>query len=252
MVVNLSLAATFSKKIERKKELRSLSLTFWKVTSSVVFRSTWHVDSVWMNWIPSNAWRSIQSRSDVFWFLLSMLMSDNWNKNSHKTPHIFIFVIFCSFCILLDSSLMVWYMQEEEQLRNCVMLDLLYVHASHPLAAQIMSYYQFFSQLAPHQRYPWPIDTNVRLFELAWSVSISVFIVDIDWFTTFIGGWCFAAKQWMDICGCVWGMDWGMWFLHRSVDWKISTTTKFCQFPFPIWLFLFLFPPFNLFFHMIF
>ncbi|GFZ02849.1 exoribonuclease 4 [Actinidia rufa] len=51
--------------------------------------------------------------------------------------------------------------KEEEQFRNSMMLDLLYVHVSHPLAAQIMSYYQFFCQLAPDQRYYWPIDTNV-------------------------------------------------------------------------------------------
>ncbi|GFY92013.1 hypothetical protein Acr_08g0004090 [Actinidia rufa] len=52
-------------------------------------------------------------------------------------------------------------MQEEEQFRNSEMFDLLYVHVSHPLAAQIMSYYHFSYQLAPHQRYPWPIDTNI-------------------------------------------------------------------------------------------
>ncbi|XP_057499865.1 5'-3' exoribonuclease 4-like [Actinidia eriantha] len=50
---------------------------------------------------------------------------------------------------------------EEEQFRNSEMFDLLYVHVSHPLAAQIMSYYHFSYQLAPHQRYPWPIDTNI-------------------------------------------------------------------------------------------
>lgn len=50
---------------------------------------------------------------------------------------------------------------EQEQFRNSVMHDLLYVHYSHPLAAQIMSYYHFFCQLPPDQRYPWPINTNV-------------------------------------------------------------------------------------------
>lgn len=58
---------------------------------------------------------------------------------------------------------MVVYMQEEERFRNSVMFDLLYVHASHPLAAPVTAYYRFFYQLAPHQRYPWPIDTNFRL-----------------------------------------------------------------------------------------
>ncbi|GMP40806.1 hypothetical protein CsSME_00011118 [Camellia sinensis var. sinensis] len=50
---------------------------------------------------------------------------------------------------------------EQEQFRNSVMHDLLYVHYSHPLAAQIMSYYHFFCQLPPDQRYPWPINTNL-------------------------------------------------------------------------------------------
>ncbi|KAI8547803.1 hypothetical protein RHMOL_Rhmol07G0224200 [Rhododendron molle] len=52
-------------------------------------------------------------------------------------------------------------LKEEERYRNSVMLDLLYVHASHPLAVQVTAYYHFSYQLAPHQRYPWPIDTNV-------------------------------------------------------------------------------------------
>ncbi|XP_052194047.1 5'-3' exoribonuclease 4-like isoform X10 [Diospyros lotus] len=49
---------------------------------------------------------------------------------------------------------------EEEQFRNSVMFDLLYVHQSHPLAAQIISYYQLFDQLPDNQLSPWPIDTN--------------------------------------------------------------------------------------------
>ncbi|KAG5541230.1 hypothetical protein RHGRI_021165 [Rhododendron griersonianum] len=52
-------------------------------------------------------------------------------------------------------------LKEEERFRNSVMFDLLYVHASHPLAAPVTAYYRFFYQLAPHQRYPWPIDTNL-------------------------------------------------------------------------------------------
>ncbi|CAL5339693.1 unnamed protein product [Camellia sinensis] len=52
-------------------------------------------------------------------------------------------------------------LSEEERVRNSVMLDLLYVHPSYPLAAQIISYYQLFDQLTPHERFPWPIDTNI-------------------------------------------------------------------------------------------
>ncbi|KAF5946066.1 hypothetical protein HYC85_016294 [Camellia sinensis] len=52
-------------------------------------------------------------------------------------------------------------LSEEERVRNSVMLNLLYVHPSYPLAAQIISYYQLFDQLTPHERFPWPIDTNI-------------------------------------------------------------------------------------------
>ncbi|KAK8712632.1 hypothetical protein V6N13_147866 [Hibiscus sabdariffa] len=48
----------------------------------------------------------------------------------------------------------------EEQIRNSVMLDLLYVHPLHPLASQVISYYQINYQLRPHERFLWPIDTN--------------------------------------------------------------------------------------------
>ncbi|GMG99626.1 hypothetical protein Nepgr_001466 [Nepenthes gracilis] len=48
----------------------------------------------------------------------------------------------------------------EEQSRNRMMFDLLYVHCTHPLARQILLYSQFFFLLPPEQRYGWPIDTN--------------------------------------------------------------------------------------------
>ncbi|KAL6132590.1 hypothetical protein ACLB2K_064830 [Fragaria x ananassa] len=50
---------------------------------------------------------------------------------------------------------------EEELARNSVMLDLLYVYLSHPLASQITLYYQVYCQNPPHVRLPWPIDTSL-------------------------------------------------------------------------------------------
>ncbi|XP_044472812.1 5'-3' exoribonuclease 4-like [Mangifera indica] len=49
---------------------------------------------------------------------------------------------------------------EEEQFRNSVMHDLLYVSADHPLSRQIYSYYQHNYQLPQHERCYWMIDTN--------------------------------------------------------------------------------------------
>ncbi|KAK9292256.1 hypothetical protein L1049_020220 [Liquidambar formosana] len=49
---------------------------------------------------------------------------------------------------------------EEERFRNSAMYDLLYVYTVHPLSVQIITYYQVFCQSPPHERYPWPVDTN--------------------------------------------------------------------------------------------
>ncbi|TQD92994.1 hypothetical protein C1H46_021474 [Malus baccata] len=48
---------------------------------------------------------------------------------------------------------------EEEQARNSIMRDLLYVCTSHPLAAHIIMYYQLCYQTPPHERCLWIIDT---------------------------------------------------------------------------------------------
>ncbi|XWS58302.1 hypothetical protein CRYUN_Cryun08bG0022500 [Craigia yunnanensis] len=49
---------------------------------------------------------------------------------------------------------------EEEQFRNSVMHDLLYVHRLHPLASQVISYYHIYYQLSPLERFLWSIDIN--------------------------------------------------------------------------------------------
>ncbi|XP_057439452.1 5'-3' exoribonuclease 4-like isoform X2 [Lotus japonicus] len=49
---------------------------------------------------------------------------------------------------------------EEEQLRNSVMLDFLYVSGAHYLAPYILWYYQHYSHLPLHQRPALPIDSN--------------------------------------------------------------------------------------------
>ncbi|OWM82010.1 hypothetical protein CDL15_Pgr001583 [Punica granatum] len=48
----------------------------------------------------------------------------------------------------------------EEQLRNSVMHDLLYVHPVNPLSQQIYECYRILSPLCQHERYPLRIDTN--------------------------------------------------------------------------------------------
>lgn len=52
------------------------------------------------------------------------------------------------------------FLTEEEQLRNSLKFDLLYVHRVHPLSLQVYSCYQLSYYLGPYERYPVPIDTN--------------------------------------------------------------------------------------------
>ncbi|KAM6596122.1 hypothetical protein CsatA_006646 [Cannabis sativa] len=49
---------------------------------------------------------------------------------------------------------------EEEQIRNSVMHDLLYVYRAHPLASQMYMYYQLYHQMPPYARFAYQIDTN--------------------------------------------------------------------------------------------
>ncbi|XP_052302324.1 5'-3' exoribonuclease 4 isoform X2 [Populus trichocarpa] len=49
---------------------------------------------------------------------------------------------------------------EEEQIRNRVMLDLLYIHPVHPLAQLVISYYQQNDHLSEGERFAWEIDTR--------------------------------------------------------------------------------------------
>jgi hypothetical protein len=57
-------------------------------------------------------------------------------------------------------------MQGEEQVRNSVMYDLLYVHHAHPLASHVFHYYRICFNLPPHEKFVWPIDINARLVNL--------------------------------------------------------------------------------------
>ncbi|KAJ9541122.1 hypothetical protein OSB04_027628 [Centaurea solstitialis] len=48
----------------------------------------------------------------------------------------------------------------EEQSRNRILSDLLYVSRRNSLAPQIYAYYNFFNHVHPSQRYAWPVDVN--------------------------------------------------------------------------------------------
>ncbi|XVF42121.1 hypothetical protein PTKIN_Ptkin01aG0334700 [Pterospermum kingtungense] len=48
----------------------------------------------------------------------------------------------------------------EEQVRNSVMLDLLYIHPLHPLASHVISYYHTCYHIRLYERIPWQIDTT--------------------------------------------------------------------------------------------
>ncbi|CAN4106405.1 unnamed protein product [Withania somnifera] len=51
--------------------------------------------------------------------------------------------------------------QDEEQQRNSVMFDLLYVHHCHTLAPYIISYYHHNDKVPSGTQRPWPIDANL-------------------------------------------------------------------------------------------
>lgn len=53
--------------------------------------------------------------------------------------------------------------QQEEQLRNSVMFDLLYVHPLHDLAPYILAYYRHNGSMPPKEQVPWLIDASTRL-----------------------------------------------------------------------------------------
>lgn len=63
------------------------------------------------------------------------------------------------------------FLQEEEQLRNSVMFDLLYVHHHHTLAPYIISYYHHNNKVPPGEQRPWLIDANLRL--VMWSTAVN-------------------------------------------------------------------------------
>ena len=46
------------------------------------------------------------------------------------------------------------------------MLDLHYVHPTHPLASHIIQYYGIYSQLPLDERFVWVIEANARLIDL--------------------------------------------------------------------------------------
>lgn len=70
------------------------------------------------------------------------------------------------FLVVFSAQFEFCYMQEEEQLRNSVMLDSLFVNRAHDLASQILLYYHVCSQSRQHERCVWPIDSNARLVNM--------------------------------------------------------------------------------------
>lgn len=61
------------------------------------------------------------------------------------------------------TPIIIFFLQPEEQARNSVFCDLLYVSPRNNLAPQICAYYNYFYYTHPSQRSVWQVDVYARL-----------------------------------------------------------------------------------------